>query len=55
MIRLIMALPPIPKHDECPQKPRFEAVDQGFSEEADAKPNPFAALEALKGRLKDKE
>lgn len=45
---LIMALPPIPKHDKCPQTPRFEAVDAAFSEEAASKPNPFAVLQQLK-------
>lgn len=45
---LIMALPPIPKHEECPQAPRFEAADADFSEGVQAKPNPFAVLQKLK-------
>jgi uncharacterized protein len=46
---LIMALPPIPKHDECPQAPSFEAMDADFSEDETSKPNPFAVLQKLKG------
>lgn len=46
---LIMALPPIPKHAQCPQTPRFEAVDDDFSTEETSKPNPFAVLQKLKG------
>lgn len=45
---LIMALPPIPKHEECPQAPNFEAVDADFAAGGDAKPNPFAVLQKLK-------
>jgi uncharacterized protein len=46
---LIMALPPIPKHEECPQAPSFEAMDADFSEDETSKPNPFAVLQKLKG------
>lgn len=45
---LIMALPPIPKHEQCPQAPSFEAVDADFSADEDSKPNPFAVLQKLK-------
>ena len=45
---LIMALPPIPKHEECPQAPSFEAADADFSEGENSKPNPFAVLQKLK-------
>lgn len=45
---LIMALPPIPKHDECPQAPSFEVADADFSAEEEPKPNPFAVLQKLK-------
>lgn len=45
---LIMALPPIPKHEECPQAPSFEAADADFSDGTQAKPNPFAVLQKLK-------
>ncbi|TXH90095.1 MAG: DUF177 domain-containing protein [Rhodoferax sp.] len=45
---LIMALPPIPKHDQCPQAPSFEAADDDFSGGEQAKPNPFAVLQKLK-------
>lgn len=46
---LIMALPPIPKHEKCPQAPSFEAADADFSAEESQKPNPFAVLQKLKG------
>lgn len=46
---LIMALPPIPKHDTCPQTPTFEAADADFSDAPGDKPNPFAVLQKLKG------
>lgn len=45
---LIMALPPIPKHEECPQAPSFEAADADFSADDAPKPNPFAVLQKLK-------
>lgn len=45
---LIMALPPIPKHDKCPKEPRFEAADHGFDDATPAKANPFAVLGQLK-------
>ncbi len=45
---LLMALPLVPMHDECPQLPVFKAgvIDDG-DVELD-KPNPFAALASLK-------
>ncbi|MDE2367984.1 MAG: DUF177 domain-containing protein [Burkholderiales bacterium] len=44
---LILALPIVPRHEVCPQPlPHTPAP-----EEADAKPNPFAALAALRGRV----
>lgn len=45
---LIMALPTIPKHAECPLSPKFEVADADFSEGVPAKPNPFAVLQKLK-------
>jgi uncharacterized protein len=47
---LIMALPAIPKHEECPLAPSFEAVDADFSVDETSKPNPFAMLQKLKGK-----
>jgi uncharacterized protein len=45
---LLMALPPVPKHEACPVQVVLEAKDADFVEEAEAKPNPFAVLEQLK-------
>jgi len=47
---LLMSIPPVPKHETCPQPVKLEAVDSDFDEAAQEKPNPFAALQ----RLKDK-
>lgn len=44
---LILALPLVPRHDSCPQPlVAPEAVDEPLEE----RPNPFAALAALKGK-----
>lgn len=48
---LLMALPLVPMHDECPELPAFSAgvIDEpGGDGEAQGKPNPFAALAQLK-------
>ena len=48
---LLMALPLVPMHEECPDLPVFSAGSiEGSSAEAtiEAKPNPFAALAKLK-------
>ncbi len=47
---LIMALPPIPKHEECPHAPSFEVADADFSADEASKPNPFAVLQKLRGK-----
>jgi uncharacterized protein len=44
---LILALPLVPRHEVCPQDLPVEAVDEAF-EAASERPNPFAALAALK-------
>lgn len=44
---LILALPIVPRHDECPTPLPLPVQDE--DEEAEA-PNPFAALAALRGR-----
>ena len=44
---LILALPLVPRHDNCPQSLPDSAVDAAF-EQASERPNPFAALAALK-------
>lgn len=54
---LIMALPLVPRHEVCPislpmggdQPP---AADEGAQDASADRPHPFAALQALKGRLK---
>ena len=45
---LLMALPLVPMHDECPVLPVFSAGVQDVLEGASDKPNPFAALAKLK-------
>lgn len=44
---LLMALPLAPRHAQCPEAVPMSAQDEGF-EAASARPNPFAALAALK-------
>ena len=44
---LLMALPVVPLHDECPVEVKMAAVDADFEEAVAAKPNPFAALAGL--------
>ena len=45
---LLMALPLVPMHDECPVLPEFSAGVIDVPENASDKPNPFAALAQLK-------
>ena len=48
---LLLALPLVPRHDECPHPlalPADELLPDGHDE--DALPHPFAALAALKAR-----
>lgn len=45
---LLMELPPVPKHDECPVPLQFQAADADFGDEPTEKPNPFAVLGQLK-------
>jgi uncharacterized protein len=45
---LLMELPPVPKHDECPVQVQFQAADADFGDEPAEKPNPFAVLGQLK-------
>ena len=44
---LILALPLVPRHDVCPQDVPTAVADEAF-EQASERPNPFAALAALK-------
>lgn len=45
---LLMALPLVPMHDECPVLPAFSAGVIDAPENMPEKPNPFAALAQLK-------
>jgi uncharacterized protein len=47
---LIMALPVVPKHEECPVAVKLQVVDPDFAEVMAEKPNPFAVLEQLKNK-----
>lgn len=49
---LLLSLPLVPRHEVCPQPLRMAAVDLPEDEEEveEERPNPFAALAALKGR-----
>ena len=50
---LLMALPVVPKHDECPTSVPLASSDDDFEEANAEKPNPFAALAALRQDAKD--
>lgn len=45
---LLLALPVVPRHEVCPEPLPHANVDEDESEVADERPNPFAALAALK-------
>ncbi len=45
---LLMALPVVPRHDECPTAVPLASSDDDFEEASAAKPNPFAALAGLR-------
>lgn len=45
---LLMALPVVPKHDECPTVVPLASSDDDFEEASAVKPNPFAALAGLR-------
>jgi uncharacterized protein len=45
---LLMALPLVPRHEECPAPVRMASSDEDFEEASAEKPNPFAALASLK-------
>jgi uncharacterized protein len=52
---LLMALPLVPMHDICPVQPKMTAADADFEGDDEAvgagKPNPFAVLASLKGKV----
>lgn len=45
---LLMALPVVPRHDECPEPVSLASSDEDFEEASAQKPNPFAALAGLR-------
>jgi uncharacterized protein len=45
---LLMALPLVPMHENCPVSPVFSAGEPALAVEKELKPNPFAALAGLK-------
>jgi len=45
---LLMALPVAPRHEACPVQVPLSAVDPDFEAAEAARPNPFAALDALR-------
>ena len=45
---LLMSLPVVPRHDECPEHVPMEAADDDFEAASAEKPNPFAALAKLR-------
>ncbi|ABM31772.1 YceD family protein [Paracidovorax citrulli] len=45
---LLMALPLVPRHDECPSPVRMASSGEDFEAASADKPNPFAALASLK-------
>lgn len=45
---LLMALPLVPMHDECPEAPVLQAGEEELAGDASEKPNPFALLAQLK-------
>ena len=45
---LLMSVPPVPKHEECPAPVKLQAADADFVDAPTEKPNPFAVLQQLK-------
>lgn len=45
---LLMSLPVVPRHGECPEHVPMEVVDEAFEAASAEKPNPFAALASLR-------
>ncbi|MGH6624952.1 MAG: YceD family protein [Burkholderiaceae bacterium] len=44
---LLMELPLVPRHEQCPTEVKLAAVDQEFEAASAARPNPFAVLSRL--------
>ncbi|MGQ0708384.1 MAG: YceD family protein [Rhodoferax sp.] len=49
---LIMALPAVPMHGQCPTQPRLSVEDAAFASAEPVRENPFAVLGQLKGKAK---
>jgi uncharacterized protein len=47
---LIMTVPLVPRHEQCPEQVRLSAQDAGFDAAGAAPVNPFAALAGWRGR-----
>lgn len=45
---LLMSIPAVPKHEECPVAVKLAAADADFVDAPADKPNPFAVLQQLK-------
>jgi len=45
---LLMELPLVPRHGECPQELPMQSSDDDFEEASAEKPNPFAVLQGLR-------
>lgn len=45
---LLMAVPLVPRHDECPVPVQLASSDEDFEEASASAPNPFAALAGLR-------
>ncbi|WP_119966773.1 YceD family protein [Simplicispira lacusdiani] len=51
---LLMALPVVPRHDECPTPVSMASSDEDFEAATAERPNPFAALAGLRVGKSDK-
>jgi uncharacterized protein len=47
---VLMALPVVPRHEDCPVEVKLAVVDAGFDAASAEKRNPFAVLAKLQGR-----
>lgn len=45
---VLLALPLVPRHEQCPQPVTLSVADADFDAGSEDRPNPFAALAALK-------
>ncbi|MET4576348.1 YceD family protein [Ottowia thiooxydans] len=51
---MLMALPLVPRHEQCPEAPTLASDDADFEAALKDKAKPFASLASLKGSLKSK-